>query len=147
MSHSNKHAGIKKYGQVAAESEVSYASPHRLVQMLMEGVLEKAATAKGCIERRDLEGKSRHITWAVSIVNGLRSSLDMDAGGAIAANLADLYGYMIKRMNDASLANDPAVLEEVIGLMLEVKSAWDAMPEDIRRGDVPKAANEGAPAP
>ncbi|MCB1802328.1 MAG: flagellar export chaperone FliS [Gammaproteobacteria bacterium] len=132
MSYGKKRSGVAKYGKVAAESEAAYASPHRLVQMLMEGAIDKVATAKGCIERGDLEGKSRQLTWAMSIVNGLRSSLDMDAGGAIAVNLDDLYAYMTRRMIDASVENDPAALTEVIDLMLEIKGAWDAMPENVR---------------
>ncbi len=117
---------------MAAETEVAYASPHRLVQMLMEGVLDKVATAKGQIERRDMEGKSRHISWAISIINGLRSSLDLDNGGQIAVNLEDLYGYMNRRLIDANVDNLIEPLDEVLDLMLEVKSAWDAMPEEVR---------------
>ena len=132
MTYSKKRNPLNKYGRVATESEVAYASPHRLVQMLMEGALEKIATAKGQIERRDYEGKSRHISWAMSIVNGLRSSLDMKAGGEIAVNLEDLYGYMTRRLIDANAVNDTSILDEVSGLMIEIKSAWDAMPEDIR---------------
>ncbi|MCB1774596.1 MAG: flagellar export chaperone FliS [Gammaproteobacteria bacterium] len=132
MTYGKKHSGIAKYGKVAAESEVAYASPHRLVQMLMEGALEKAATAKGCIERKDLEGKSRHLSWAMSIISGLRSSLDLDTGGAIAANLDDLYEYMNRRLIDASTQNQVEPVSEVIDLLLEIKSAWDAMPDDIK---------------
>jgi flagellar protein FliS len=137
MSYGKKPGGIAKYGKVAAESEVAYASPHRLVQMLMEGALEKVATAKGCIDRNDLEGKSRQVSWAMSIVNGLRSSLDLESGGAIAANLDSLYEYVLRRLIDASAQNDAQPLIEVTDLLLEVKSAWDAMPEDIRQSRSP----------
>ena len=132
MTYGKKRSALAQYGKVATESEVAYASPHRLVQMLMEGVLDKVATAKGQIERKDLEGKSRHITWAISIINGLRTSLDMDAGGEIAVNLDDLYGYMTRRLIDASTQNNTAPLDEVSDLMLEIKTAWDAMPESVR---------------
>jgi len=132
MTYGKKSSGVAKYGKVAAESEAAYANPHRLVQMLMEGALDKVATAKGCIERNDLEGKSRQITWAMSIINGLRTSLDMESGGAIAVNLDDLYEYMIRRLVDASAENDPAILSEVIDLMLEIKGAWGAMPDEVR---------------
>lgn len=132
MTYGKKRSGVAQYGKVAAESEVAYASPHRLVQMLMEGALEKVATAKGCIERNDLEGRSRQITWAMSIINGLRTSLDMDTGGEIAVNLDDLYAYMTRRLIDATAHNDADALSEVIDLLLEIKGAWDAMPESVR---------------
>ena len=140
MSYGKKRSAVAQYGKVATEAEVAYASPHRLVQMLMEGALEKVATAKGCIERRDLAGKSRHISWAMSIVNGLRSSLDLETGGEIAANLDDLYDYMSRRLIDASVQNDAAALDEVIDLMIEIKGAWDAMPEDVKHAGGTKFA-------
>lgn len=143
MSYSKKRSALNQYGKVAAETEVAYASPHRLVQMLMEGALDKIATAKGQIERREMEGKSRHITWAISIVNGLRSSLDLEAGGEIAVNLDDLYTYMVRRLIDANAGNDPAALDEVSGLMLEIKSAWDTMPEEVRNPGGQAAAANG----
>lgn len=140
MSYGKKRA-MAQYGKVAAQSEGDYASPHRLVQMLMEGALDKMATAKGCIQREDLEGKSAQITWATSIINGLRASLDPEKGGEIAANLEDLYSYMLQRLIDANIANDPAVIDEAMGLMLEIKGAWDAMPEHIRNAQPASGAN------
>lgn len=142
MSYGKKRSGAAKYGKVAAESEAGFASPHRLVQMLMEGALDKVATAKGCIERGDLEGKSRQLTWAMSIINGLRSSLDMEAGGPIAVNLDDLYTYMTRRMIDASVENDAEALSEVVDLLIEVKGAWDSMPEEVRNSGAANVAAE-----
>lgn len=135
MTYGKKQSALAEYGKVQTQSEVAYASPHRLVQMLMEGALEKMATAKGQIDRKDYEGKSRHITWAISILNGLRSSLDMKAGGAIATNLDDLYSYMTRRLIDANVSNDTEVIDEVSSLMLEIKGAWDAMPDEVRHPD------------
>lgn len=131
MSYPNKRA-LSSYGKVAVQSEGEYASPHRLVQMLMEGVLDKVATAKGCIQRQDLAGKSEQITWATSILNGLRASIDLKKGGEIAANLEDLYSYMLQRLVDANVENAVEPLEEVADLMSEIKGAWDAMPEETR---------------
>jgi flagellar protein FliS len=144
MSYSNKRKGASQYGKIAAESEAGFASPHRLVQMLMEGALDKIATAKGAMDRQDYASKSAQITWATSIINGLRSGLDMEAGGEIANNLNDLYAYMNRRLIDASVANDVAILDEVSSLMVEIKSAWDAMPEDVRHGSAPAAKTPAA---
>jgi flagellar protein FliS len=144
MTYSSKRKGASQYGRIAAESEAGFASPHRLVQMLMEGALDKIATAKGLMDRKDYAGKSQHITWATSIINGLRSGLDMEAGGEIANNLNDLYAYMNRRLIDANVANDTAILDEVSGLLVEVKSAWDAMPEDVRHGSADGSPSNSA---
>jgi len=105
----------------------------------MEGALDKVSTAKGQVERGDMEGKSKQISWAISIINGLRSSLDMEAGGEIAVNLEDLYSYMTRRLIDANVENNAEALDEVSGLMLEIKGAWDSMPEQIRNPENPQA--------
>lgn len=143
MSYPSKRKGANQYGRIAAESEAGFASPHRLVQMLLEGALGKIATAKGLITRKDYAGKSEQITWAGTIINGLRGGLDMEAGGEISNNLNDLYGYMTRRLIDANMQNDIAILDEVSSLLGEIKSAWDAMPEDVRHG----TGGAGAKAP
>ena len=123
---------LQSYGGEAVHSETLGASPHRLIQMLMSGALDKIAYAKGAIGRKDLAGKSKHISWAISIINGLRSSLDMDKGGEIADNLNGLYGYMNRCLTEANIQNDVAKLDEVSSLMREIKEGWDAIPEQYQ---------------
>jgi flagellar protein FliS len=141
MSYAKARDGLARYGQVAVAAEVAYASPHRLVQMLMEGALDRIAAAKGQIARRDYEGKSRNISWAVSIIKGLRNSLDHERGGEIAANLDDIYDYVCRRLMAANSENAVPALDEVGSLLGEIKAGWDAIPPHLHRGaDLPKAA-------
>ena len=133
MAYPNPRGALKQYGQVATQAGVAVADPHRLIQMLMEGALEKIATAKGLMARGDVAKKGQQITWAISIIDGLRVSLDKKAGGDIAANLDDLYDYMERRLFQANLENDALILDEVSGLLRDIKSAWDAIPSDVRQ--------------
>jgi flagellar protein FliS len=140
MSYAKARDGLARYGQVAVAAEVAYASPHRLVQMLMEGALDRIAAAKGQVARRDYEGKSRNISWAVSIIKGLRNSLDHEQGGEIAANLDDIYDYLCRRLIDANSENAVSALEEASSLLGEVKAGWDAIPPHLHRGaELPRA--------
>ncbi|WP_297808891.1 flagellar export chaperone FliS [uncultured Methylophaga sp.] len=127
----NKKA-LEGYGRNAVESEVNYASPYRIIQMLMEGALSKLATAKGCIARGDIAEKSKQITWAMNIIQGLRTSLDADKGGDIASNLDSLYEYMGRRLLEANVSNETAILDEVTTLLQEVKAGWDAIPAEYQ---------------
>lgn len=129
----NHLSALQKYNQVRAHVQTEGASPHRLIQILMEGALEKIRAAKGLMERRSIPGKIRQINWALSIIDGLRQSLDMDKGGEIAANLEALYDYMQRRLVVANAENNPSILDEVADLMMEIKSSWDAVPESISK--------------
>jgi len=123
---------LAQYKNVSVSSGVEDATPHRLIQMLMEGALDKVATAKGYMLHDDPAEKGRHISWAISIISGLQSSLNMEAGGEISANLDDLYDYMVRRLGQASAANDPSILDEISALLIEVKSAWDVIPRQLQ---------------
>lgn len=116
-----------QYASIQSTSHVEDASPHQLIEMLMDGFLARINSAKGAIEQRDYEAKSTFISKAIGIVGGLNESLDKEHGGDIAANLSDLYGYMTTRLLMASAENSIEKLDEVSGLMREVKSAWDAI--------------------
>ncbi|MEQ1621788.1 MAG: flagellar export chaperone FliS [Methylococcales bacterium] len=118
-----------KYAAVHTESVVEEASPHKLIQMLMNGFLMRVNAAKGAIIRSDFEEKSTQISKAVAIVGGLIDGVDTEKGGDIAANLLSLYEYINTRLFQASVDNSVEILDEVQSLMREIKQAWDAIPE------------------
>jgi len=138
----NQRSALLQYNQVRAHVETEGASPHRLIQILMEGALEKIRAARGLIERRDIPGKIRNINWALSLIDGLRHSLDIENGGEIASNLESLYDYMQRRLIVGNAENDPSILDEVVSLLLEIKSAWDAVPENISKESLEQAAEQ-----
>jgi len=123
----NRMAALRQYKNVNTQSEMVDASPHRLIQMLMEGGLRCIAQARGCMERGELAQKSKLLAQAQNIINGLREGLDFKAGGALAANYARLYDYMTRRLSTANRENSVTMLEEVSGLLLNLKMGWDAI--------------------
>jgi flagellar protein FliS len=118
---------MKQYQRVSVQSEVLEASPHRLIQMLMDGGLERIAQARGAIQREKFAEKGELIGKAISIIGGLREPLDHEVGGELSQNLDSLYEYMIRRLLEANRGNDIAALDEVSRLLREVKSGWDAI--------------------
>ena len=131
MNYANNHAAMNKYTQVGNQSTAAFANPHRLIQMLMEGALEKISKAKGFLKNGDIAKKGEHISWAISIIEGLRVSLDHSHGGQVSENLESLYVYMISRLTQANLNSSIEMLEEVSDLLLDIKSGWDAIPQDV----------------
>jgi flagellar protein FliS len=127
MSFAGVRSALDQYSRNAVQTGVESASPHRLIQMLMEGALGKIAAAKGNMERGNIQAKGDQIGSAISILDGLKSSLDKEKGGEIAQNLEDLYIYMERRLIEAHSHNDTAILDEVSDLLRQIKEAWDAI--------------------
>ncbi|NVJ60362.1 MAG: flagellar export chaperone FliS [Gammaproteobacteria bacterium] len=124
---------LKQYENMATQSGVVDANPHRLIQMLMEGALEKIAKAKGFLQRENVEAKGAHITWAIRIIQGLRDSLDMDKGADLSERLDGLYEYMIFRLVEANAENSIEKLDEVTSLMANVKEGWDGIADEAKQ--------------
>jgi len=116
--------GIKEYQKVSTQTSIVDADPHRLVQLLFEGATSRISAAKGHIERKEYDKKSNQINSAINILGGLQESLNFDAG-ELAYNLERLYDYLIRRLFEANIRNDIGMLEEVNGLLMQIKSAWD----------------------
>nr|MBS0019022.1 flagellar export chaperone FliS [Gammaproteobacteria bacterium] len=135
MVLSNTRNALHQYEKVGVQSEVENASPHRLVQMLMEGAAARIAAAMGHLARGAIAEKGRSISLAISIIEGLRSSLDKDKGGQIANNLDQIYDYMSRRLLEANLKNDRAMLNEVQNLLRQIKEGWDAVAGGAADGD------------
>lgn len=127
MYPSTYKRGINQYTNVHNESGLADASPHRLIQMLMDGFLARVNAAKGAMARSDMELKAVYISRAMAIVGGLSESIDLEKGGEIAVNLSQLYNYITNRLLQASRENDERILDEVASLMKEIKEGWDAI--------------------
>jgi flagellar protein FliS len=123
------------YQQVGIETRLSGATPHALVAMLFDGWMAAVAQARGGIRNRDLVAKGQAIGRAVRIIDeGLRAGLDLQAGGTLARDLHDLYGYLTLRLTIANLHNDEAALDECQRLMKPLQEAWLAIsPNDASR--------------
>lgn len=131
MTHPNPQHAVGQYNKTAVHGSIESASPHRLIQMLLEGALEKISRAKGYMQRGEIRAKGQQIGWAISILEGLKASLNKAEGGEIAQNLEDLYIYMERRLIEANRENDTAILDEVVGLLRQIKEAWDAIGEQV----------------
>jgi len=121
---------LRQYQRNGTELQVQQASPHRLIQMLMEGGLSRLAEARGALVRGDMAQKGEALGKAIAIISGLREGLNLKAGGKLAANLASLYDYMTRRLLKAAREDAQsleAALIEASGLLSRIKSAWDAI--------------------
>ncbi len=123
---------ISHYNQVNRFSGVTEADPHRLVLMLLEGVISKIAIVKGLMIRKEIAKKGEIIGQAIAIVGSLKSSLNKEAGGELAENLDNLYEYIEHRLLTSNLKNDVSILDEVSKLLHEIKAGWEGIPAELR---------------
>ena len=135
-------AAAKQYRKLDVEGNIENASPHRLIQLMMERALTNIGLARGFMEREETVAKGKAISDAIDLINALQASLNHKADARMAENFDALYTYMMRRLLESNLANDVAMLDEVAGLLRELKEAWDAIADQV-----PPPAAEDATEP
>jgi flagellar protein FliS len=124
MAGYNRNA-IKAYANVGFETGINSASPHQLITLLFDGILVAISKAKQHMISQEILEKNEAISKATLLIDsGLRAGLNLEQGGELARNLDDLYNYMLNRLMVAHLNNQPELLDEVYGLLTDIKDAW-----------------------
>lgn len=132
----------RTYAANDVETGVLAASPQMLIVMLYDGAIRAIVAAKADLARGDHAAKGRALSKAIGIIDeGLKGSLDVEAGGDLGANLMALYDYMTQTLLDANLRNDTAAMDQVSALLRELKGAW----ESVARGKAAQAELLAAP--
>lgn len=119
----------QQYQRTSVDSAVLNASPHKQVSLLLDGARKFVKRAVACIEVGDIARKGEAITRASAILAELDATLNHDAGGTVAASLARLYDYCLRRLVSANVRNDIGILNEVDGLIEQIQSSWNAIGE------------------
>lgn len=146
----NSFNAAAAYQRVGVQTRVAEHDQYQLVVMMYEAILENLTRARGAIEQGNVLAKVEHITKSMRILQeGLRTSLDLEKGGELAANLANLYEYCAMRMTQANASNDLVALEEVSSLLRSVADAWKQMrptAQPVAQADTQTQAAPAAPA-
>ena len=115
--------GIQSY----VKTNISTSDPVKLVIMCYEGAIDSLKLAKEKIKEEDYEKKAKAIIKAQDIIDELLCSLDFEKGGTIAGNLSSLYNYMLRRILHGDVNKDTGAIDEVIGMLSELLSAWQTI--------------------
>ncbi|MCD9489323.1 flagellar export chaperone FliS [Photobacterium phosphoreum] len=119
---------LQAYKQVSVNAQLASASPHRIIQMLYAGAIERLIQGKAAMEQGKIAVKCERLSKALDIVLSLRDCLSMEEGGDIAKNLDALYDFMGSEISRANAENVTQPIDDVIGMLREIKSAWDQIP-------------------
>jgi flagellar secretion chaperone FliS len=133
--------GVNAYAKVGLETGIAAASPHKLITMLYDGAIVALINAGNHMKAGNIEGKGKAISHAIQIIdNGLKASLDKEVGGEIAKNLDALYEYMTARLLTANLQNQVEIVDEVRGLLTDLRDTWKQIGDEV-----PQQPSGGAP--
>lgn len=119
--------GYASYHSASLDARTASASPVQLVIVLMDGLLDEMARARSHMENRRYEAKGKSINKCIGILTGLKSALDSESGGDVVTNLAQLYDYCAWRLNEAGCTLEPAMIDEVVGLVTTLHDAWQGV--------------------
>ncbi len=133
MNSFARKSSLSAYQSVSALGSVAQADPHRLVQMLFDGIADRLTTARACIERGEITRKAQLLHSCVTLLAELRGSLNMADGGEVAQTLSSLYEYMIKQLLIANVQTDANLVTEVLNLLNPIRGAWVAIGPQVRK--------------
>ncbi|WP_020209460.1 flagellar export chaperone FliS [Gilvimarinus chinensis] len=126
MHSYDSQKAVSQYRQLGLQGEVSNASPHRLIQMLFEGLLQQLDLASAAFDRKDIAARGEHLGRAIAIVEGLRDSLNLEVA-ELARQLDSLYEYCTLSLLNANKNQNPDQVREVRQLLWVLKTGWDAI--------------------
>lgn len=106
------------------QAAVRNASAVELVIMLYDIMVRDLQQAIEAMHANHIELRTARLKHALLVLEQLEGSLNMDAGGSLAANLSRLYSLTRKQIMDAQMKRDPEILREMVRLLLDVRGAW-----------------------
>ena len=125
----NSIARAAAYDELASKSIVMGASSHGLVALLFEELDSSLQAAEFYADQDDVARMRDKIGKASKILGGLQGSIDVEKGGEIATNLAELYRFCIRELLKANINADKNIITSVRSLIAPIQQAWNDMPE------------------
>lgn len=103
-------------------SKVLTASPAELVLMLYEGAIKFSNIAIVAIENKDIQKAHTNIIKTQKIIDHFRATLDMKY--PVAKDFDRVYEYLQRRLFEANIKKDKAIMEEVCGHIRSMRDTW-----------------------
>jgi len=115
--------------------QVEGAGPLELVQLTYDALMKALVRAKAAEQAQDAAAEADQLSRAIEALMELSSSLDMESGGNIAASLASLYTYMIRRLLEGQATDSASAIGEVMSLVQTLREGWQEVAANAPRDD------------
>lgn len=103
-------------------SKILTASPAELTLMLYEGAIRFCNVAIMGVEHKDIEKAHINIVKVQRVIQEFRATLDHRY--PVAADFDRVYVYLLRRLLEADLKKDKAILEEVNMHLHSMRDTW-----------------------
>lgn len=133
MSYPDQQQQARRY----LEQQIQNASPAQQIVLLYDGAIKFCRQAKAAIEAGDIQARCQANQRSMEIVSYLMSILNTDKGGEVGERLMRIYGFLLGKMLDIDMKNDPAAADAVIEHLSILRRAW---------ADLDKQQLEASPA-
>ena len=104
------------------QNAVNTASPGELTLMLYNGCLKFITLAKKAMKAGNVQDKNTNLIKAQNIIHEFMVTLKMDI--KVSEELMVMYEYIHRRLVEANVKSDETILEEVEGLVTELRDTW-----------------------
>lgn len=111
----------------AYQTATETVAPATAIVMLYDGAMQALSRARQAIAEGRIEDRCNAVNKAHAIVHGLQCQLDFAAGGEIARLLDRYYGYLLGRMTQVNIRNDPSICDELLTRLREMRASWAAI--------------------
>ncbi|MDM5200705.1 flagellar export chaperone FliS [Fictibacillus enclensis] len=112
-------------------NSVQTASPGELTLMLYNGCLKFIQLSKQAIQHKNIQEKNTNCLKAQKIIQELMVTLNMDA--SVSGTLLPMYDYLNRRLIEANIQSNLEILDEVEGLVKELRDTWKEVIQINRR--------------
>lgn len=122
------------------------ASPVQIVVQLYEGALKYLRQAQEGVTRKDYAAKGVALRKAHAIITELQATLRPEHAPELCDQLYALYDFVLFRITETNLKNDPSLLEGPLQVLGELREAWiELLTQQAAAASAPSEAS-AAPA-
>ena len=124
------------------EATIRSAGQVELVVMMYDMIIQDLRRAIDAIRQSDVEARTNEIKHALSVLEQLQGSLDVDHGGDAADHLDSLYSVARAKLLEGHLKVSPVIFESQLRIFTELREAWQKslqVPTSRQSGEWPGA--------
>ena len=103
-----------KYIKQYQASNITTATPEKLMVMLFDGAIQFLQKAKAAIEEKNLQERATNIEGARKIIRELMRTIDLENGNDVSKSLFRLYNKMAMKLIKANVSKNIALIDEVL---------------------------------